>query len=457
MPATRTSKRTTGKASAPTAAKSKAKKIPRPENSFILYRKDRALSYKEEHPELFPMKIGPLSKIIGLLWKEEPADVRLGYENLAAVKLAEHKVMYPGYKYHPTPKAQKEAKKKEAAARKARVEEAKAARAASRATSARAWSTAKTPSEAAGPVPGPSQVAVPRRKSRRTSAPSGTSTAGTSGAKTQGAAAPALPGTGMFALSPDSDAESRLSSATPSQEFDGETLRRLPFPLQATATAFVPTPTSDDVQYAAPSIQAPALDASFLPELVQGSSPQVPDGAFFPNPAMASPALSSGPDSDPLGLSRVWYGLPPRDIPDPAFPAHLPPAGLVEPIDLQDVVFALNNAQQTGVAWVAHPPQMVPDVAPSALNPVLDTYDYPPANESGALGPTMDMAEVHPAADQSAADASDAFTLEDALDHVAAEADTLWELPSMPLSMELVDFAVERFFATPGVPMEPSL
>lgn len=77
------------------------------------------------------------------------------------------------------------------------------------------------------------------------------------------------------------------------------------------------------------------------------------------------------------------------------------------PIDLEDVVFALNNAQATGVAWLAHPSPVFVDAALcGGLSPEA-VYDYPTADGD-------DAHEVHHAMDQPAVDAaSPALTSED--------------------------------------------
>ncbi len=81
------------------------------------------------------------------------------------------------------------------------------------------------------------------------------------------------------------------------------------------------------------------------------------------------------------------------------FPSHLPIAGTEEPIDFEDAMFALNSAQSSGVAWMAHPPQIDAGADLFALSPAA-AYDLPTAYEDDMLAPAMDAAEVHHAMDE---------------------------------------------------------
>ncbi|EIW52457.1 uncharacterized protein TRAVEDRAFT_67477 [Trametes versicolor FP-101664 SS1] len=426
MPATRTQKQTSRDTSSPRAAKEK--KIPRPPNAWILYRKDTVARLKKEDSTVYSsMNQKLLSKIIGPMWHDAPAEVRREYKELAIVKLAEHMQMYPGYVYRPRTKAQKEALQKAktiaAKEKRARAAEEKTAKAASRATSARAPRTRNAPSENDPPPPDPSQSAVSRRK-LRTSAAS-TSEAVPSAPRTrQTQDTTVFPGMGVFSLV-DSDADSRLSSATPELEYDGEVMQCLPFPLQPTATAFVPdvAPGSGFVQYTASGFP-PAVEASCsVPQAVQGWSSQAPGGDLLPGFTMASPGLSS--DFDPLGLSREWYGLPPREL-DASFPDHLPIAGLTGPIDLEDAVFALNNAQSSGVAWMVPPPVMNVDTPNSITLSPLFMYEGSSASENDALASAIDASEAHYPIDASTVNAA-ADNLPPAFDGLLAEVLTYTE------------------------------
>lgn len=312
MPPTRTPKQTSRKAaSTPIVATdesaSESAHIPRPPNPFMLYRNDTVAQLKKDNKKLYgSMNQKLLSKVIGPKWRHAPAEVRQKYDGKAKEALQELMREHPEYKYRPITKAKRDAlqaaKKKVADEKKARADEEKAAKAAARATR-----TGKIPSENDAPVAGPSQAAPSRRKSRKSV--SSTSGAGPSQPKTRGVEE--IPGTGMFSLF-DSDTESRLSSATPPLQYDGEILQSLPFAFQPTATAFAPATASHFVHYTAPGF-SPAVDASYgAPQMVQGWSAQAPGGDLLPDSTITPPALDSA--YDPLGLSREWLGPPPREF-----------------------------------------------------------------------------------------------------------------------------------------------
>ncbi|WVN89112.1 uncharacterized protein L203_104328 [Cryptococcus depauperatus CBS 7841] len=131
------------------AAKGKKQKIPRPPNSWILYRSDLLKKLKEPNFEEFenakatmlradptaldiykdgtkkqtapredrPIKHGSargliqaqVSKVLSFLWREEPPSVKEQYERLADLKKVQHKLSYPNYRFRPE---RKEAKQK---------------------------------------------------------------------------------------------------------------------------------------------------------------------------------------------------------------------------------------------------------------------------------------------------------------------------------------------------------
>ncbi|PVU94406.1 hypothetical protein BB561_002563 [Smittium simulii] len=76
----------------------KAKRTPRPPNSFILYRKD-----KQE--DVIKTNLGVSNKeisiIIGKMWKSESPETKEKYKNLAENEKNKHKKLYPDYKYQP--------------------------------------------------------------------------------------------------------------------------------------------------------------------------------------------------------------------------------------------------------------------------------------------------------------------------------------------------------------------
>ncbi|CDZ98102.1 HMG-box transcription factor SOX5 [Phaffia rhodozyma] len=111
-------------------------KIPRPPNSWILYRSEmiKAIKSAKESGREFEMPKGALakatalgiekslfkqgddslpcaqadvSKLISLLWKNETSAIKKMYDDLSAVKKQEHAIMYPEYRFHPVKKVSK--------------------------------------------------------------------------------------------------------------------------------------------------------------------------------------------------------------------------------------------------------------------------------------------------------------------------------------------------------------
>ncbi|KAI9292727.1 sequence-specific DNA-binding high mobility group box protein, partial [Neoconidiobolus thromboides FSU 785] len=73
-------------------------KIPRPLNSFLIYRKHKSIEVKKENPELNNQMI---SKIVGKLWNNELDSVKKHYHSLANDLKKKHSLMFPNYKFCP--------------------------------------------------------------------------------------------------------------------------------------------------------------------------------------------------------------------------------------------------------------------------------------------------------------------------------------------------------------------
>ena len=86
-----------------------AGKVRRPQNSWILYRKDKfELLRKEAETENKPRPIAAeASKIISEAWKNESPEVKKYYNDLAEKEKARHAEEHPDYKFKPKTKAQK--------------------------------------------------------------------------------------------------------------------------------------------------------------------------------------------------------------------------------------------------------------------------------------------------------------------------------------------------------------
>lgn len=84
------------------------KQPPRPPNAWILYRSEklRDPSLKPGSGQRLPQ--ADISKMISQMWKNESEDVRARYEYLANIKKNEHEAKYPGYRYQPMKRVDKE-------------------------------------------------------------------------------------------------------------------------------------------------------------------------------------------------------------------------------------------------------------------------------------------------------------------------------------------------------------
>ncbi|EGF99649.1 uncharacterized protein MELLADRAFT_94219 [Melampsora larici-populina 98AG31] len=75
-----------------------AGRLPRPPNSWILYRSEKILEMKSLDLGLAQ---SILSKEIAARWREEPSEVKKMYERKAEIIKAEHAAKHPDYKYNP--------------------------------------------------------------------------------------------------------------------------------------------------------------------------------------------------------------------------------------------------------------------------------------------------------------------------------------------------------------------
>ncbi|KAK5816183.1 hypothetical protein F5H01DRAFT_343867 [Linnemannia elongata] len=69
-------------------------KVPRPPNSFIIYRKEHSAGYSK-------ITAAELSKILGEQWAKEPPERRAYYARLAKAAEKEHALKFPYYKFTP--------------------------------------------------------------------------------------------------------------------------------------------------------------------------------------------------------------------------------------------------------------------------------------------------------------------------------------------------------------------
>lgn len=82
-------------------------KTPRPQNAFMIYRREKHPSVVAVHKGLHNKEV---SRIVGQLWRNESEEVHRVYERKADFAKLEHKVKYPGYKYAPRKPAKKRPK-----------------------------------------------------------------------------------------------------------------------------------------------------------------------------------------------------------------------------------------------------------------------------------------------------------------------------------------------------------
>src|SRR5271170_6112227 len=77
--------------------------VKRPLNAFMLYRKDK-------QGEIPTSNHQSVSRIIGAMWKSESADTKAKYNALAQKEREKHRQAYPGYKYSPKKRINKDKK-----------------------------------------------------------------------------------------------------------------------------------------------------------------------------------------------------------------------------------------------------------------------------------------------------------------------------------------------------------
>ncbi|KAK7948511.1 uncharacterized protein PG986_009397, partial [Apiospora aurea] len=76
----------------------KAPKVPRPRNAFILYRQHYQAIVAIKNPGLANPDI---SKLIGEQWREQPEEVKNSWKRLAEEEKVRHQRQYPDYRYQP--------------------------------------------------------------------------------------------------------------------------------------------------------------------------------------------------------------------------------------------------------------------------------------------------------------------------------------------------------------------
>ncbi|KAI0644590.1 high mobility group box domain-containing protein [Trametes meyenii] len=138
---------------------------PRPPNKFFVYRAEKRLEVKAAYPQLTE---GEVSKQVSAMWAEEPPEVQDEYARRADAAKVAHAARYPGYKYTPRNKEQKEAEKARMAQERAaeRAEKARTRREARHRYRTQAGETSSQAgpsrsSESASPAPSPDALGPP--------------------------------------------------------------------------------------------------------------------------------------------------------------------------------------------------------------------------------------------------------------------------------------------------------
>lgn len=93
---------------------------PRPANAWILYRSDKMRDLKPPPSGQPRPPQADISKLIAAMWKNEQPEIKQHYETLSDLKKAEHLALYPGYRFQPMKKADKDKARAEKRAEKER-------------------------------------------------------------------------------------------------------------------------------------------------------------------------------------------------------------------------------------------------------------------------------------------------------------------------------------------------
>lgn len=81
---------------------------PRPPNAWILYRSEKIRTLPPLQPGESRRAQADVSRMISEMWKSETEEERSRYERMAEQKKAEHHLKYPGYRFQPQKKEEKQ-------------------------------------------------------------------------------------------------------------------------------------------------------------------------------------------------------------------------------------------------------------------------------------------------------------------------------------------------------------
>ncbi|KAI0044989.1 hypothetical protein FA95DRAFT_1561627 [Auriscalpium vulgare] len=92
----------------PTRTPKPGDRPPRPPNAWILYRSDMLKNLPPVEPGQPKRPQADVSKAIAVMWKDETEEIRAEYERRAERAKEEHALKYPGYRFAPMKKSDKE-------------------------------------------------------------------------------------------------------------------------------------------------------------------------------------------------------------------------------------------------------------------------------------------------------------------------------------------------------------
>ena len=81
--------------------KSSRNAIPRPSNSFILYRREKHAEIMAQYKGAKALNNNVISKIVASMWKQESSEIKSFYSGKAEEEKRLHMLKYPDYKYRP--------------------------------------------------------------------------------------------------------------------------------------------------------------------------------------------------------------------------------------------------------------------------------------------------------------------------------------------------------------------
>ncbi|CAB4385050.1 unnamed protein product [Rhizophagus irregularis] len=92
---------------APLPKKSRTSKVPRPQNPFVIYRRDTQAKLMVEKGSKFGSKLDFVSRVASKNWKNAPSEIRNIYSFLAQLAKKVHEETYPDYVYQPKKRSER--------------------------------------------------------------------------------------------------------------------------------------------------------------------------------------------------------------------------------------------------------------------------------------------------------------------------------------------------------------